>query len=795
MWKYSDLCQAFYISTSSGGLKSYTSQGEIAEFFIRLALSDDVARDVMPTNISTYNKWYYGTTGQSKSVWVAFRDEYEEESYASGIENELDENNLTEITKKLGVKGEDDNVDIHRLAVAIARQMAAFVCGRGEAENIISGVYHAGNYARSFDEYIEKSIQRYNVLKLIGGDVVPLKEFFVCNTIGEREKTFSDRKQIKCVCLEDPDMQSIRDIYKKRGYDNRITVLIGSGGCGKSLMLQHLFIQSAERYQETGVLPIFLELRHFKESDELIPFIVKSVCARDESFNETTASSLLMSGKCQLMLDGFDEIDPNDINSFLRKFDDFATKYDKVQIVITSRQSDYVTGINNRKNLYVWPFGSEQSLKLIDKILEYQGNVGARDEVIQYINNGFLKKDGVFSSHPLLLTYVTMKYQSFKRFNEEPSLFYKVTFEALLSGHDDNKKPYDRVFMSVDNAEQFSTVFKEFCALTYKDGMYKFNSSDFEKYFEMLRSHEKFENPHKLNIKNFRHDVTSTACMMYEKEYDLLYIDPGFQECLFAEYYAKADVEEVLELEKSLQSTSLAKLERFDALDMFFKSAELKFKFYLLLPFLEGIFAGDDNQKSFTKFLYTCFDEINVVNINETVQLHYMKHLGLNDVITVREENYTKTILLNYVLKLMGENPEFEFVLYAKEMDDASGKAKTIAPPDEVEETGIVIAQSTEVSGKKCLLIDCKPIDAYNYLRSEHLKGNMTDYIVDDNSDLVRFGSRLTIDGYYLLNEKEKYQDIVDNMIVHSKETYELFLRMKRYYKQLMIEKHRSGIN
>lgn len=37
----------------------------------------------------------------------------------------------------------------------------------------------------------------------------------------------------------------------------------------------------------------------------------------------------------------------------------------------------------------------KQSLELIDKILEYQGEAGARETVLEYINNGFLKKDGV----------------------------------------------------------------------------------------------------------------------------------------------------------------------------------------------------------------------------------------------------------------------------------------------------------------------------------------------------------------------------------------------------------------
>ena len=102
---------------------------------------------------------------------------------------------------------------------------------------------------------------------------------------------------------------------------------------------------------------------------------------------------------------------------------------------------------------------------------------------------------------------------------------------------------YGDVLFIKEYVDQFSTVFKEFCAITFKDGALQFDSTTFEAYFKQLKSHQTFENPYKMNVKNFKHDVCSTACMMYEKEYDIFYIDPGFQEFLFAEYYTQADLE------------------------------------------------------------------------------------------------------------------------------------------------------------------------------------------------------------------------------------------------------------
>jgi hypothetical protein len=448
--------------------------------------------------------------------------------------------------------------------------------------------------------------------------------------------------------------------------------------------------------------------------------------------------------------------------------------------------------LHNYIRLYVWPFDNNQSLKLIDKILKYQGQTDAKETVIEYINNGFLKKDGVFASHPLLLTYVTMKYPTYKRFHSDHLLFYKSTYEALLSGHDDNKKPYDRVFMSVDNADQFSKVFKEFCGITYKDGVLQLDSSLFEEYFSKLKSYKDFENPHKMNLTNFKHDACSTACMMYEKEYDIFYIDPGFQEYLFAEYYRCAEIEDIQELTASLMKTPYSKLLRFEALDMLSKSAELKFKTYVLMPFLDAICKGND-ETGFINFINTCFNEINVVNVDEVVKTVYLLESGANGLLYPQVENHPKTVLLNYVLKCIGVDYEFAYSLYAKDNVPEDGGIKKVSISEDTQVTGMLIGMNTEVSGENRLLIDCKPVDVYNYFNSEQSKGHSIGYYVGPDNHLIQFGSELTIDTYFISTEPEEYKDLMLNIIDNSKTTYDMFKRVKQFYKQLKIELHKNG--
>ena len=176
----------------------------------------------------------------------------------------VDETNLSVLFGNFGVDYIEDELNKDLFYRAIAQQFKAIIDGKGEAENIVSQVYTAGNINVDYMDYVDKAKERYNVMRLIGGDEVSLEDFFVCNTLGEKERVFAEKKQAKCLYLDDPDLLSIRKIYEKRGYDNLKTILIGSGGCGKSLMLQHLFLKAADEYSKSGVLPIFLELRHSK---------------------------------------------------------------------------------------------------------------------------------------------------------------------------------------------------------------------------------------------------------------------------------------------------------------------------------------------------------------------------------------------------------------------------------------------------------------------------------------------------------------------------------------------------
>lgn len=120
---------------------------------------------------------------------------------------------------------------------------------------------------------------------------------------------------------------------------------------------------------------------------------------------------------------------------------------------------------------------------------------------------------------------------------------------------------------------------------------------------------------------------------------------------------------------------------------------------------------------------------------------------------------------------------------------------KALQIPNDANVTGMVIGQATELQGEKCLLIDCKPMDVYTQFKKEHLSGEQNVYLVDENKELICFGSRLTVTGYDIASEPDEFVDLNSNVIENSDESYKMFLRLKEYHKRLQVEKFDSGIN
>ena len=763
----------FYIDGTDGIFRENKTANKIPQFISHTIITDKEIRKKLPDEFN-FHTWLKDGKGSPLRLWGDFARYYNEEVFSKALLNEIDDFRLEELCERVGVPASTSK---EILCVALAKQFEAIILGKGVAEDIIADIVaEAITYSR-FTPYIDAASRRYNVMKLINAEEVLLSDFFVCNTIGEKERVFDFGSPLfKGEKLEYPNVNAhtIRNMFIKRGYDNVKTLLIGSGGCGKSLMLQHLFLQSASEYAHTGVLPIFLELRNLTQNTDFVDYIIETVSDTVQDFGDTEALELFEQGTCQLFLDGFDEIDPTDMPSFLNKLNKFTDKYTNVQIIITSRINESTPGLKGFKKLYVWPFNTEQTYELVDKILKYKEQEHDKDSVMAYIESGVLKKNGIFASHPLLLTYVTLHYPDYRKYNDNPLQFYRNTYEALLSGHDNNKKPYDRVFMSVDNASQFSKVFREFCAITYRDAAFSFDSSTFEGYFEQLQAYKEFENPKKMNIENFKHDVCSTACMMYEKNDDLYYIDPVFQKFLFADYYSQAAPAITKELVDHLSKNRFTMYKDFEALDMFYKQTEEKVKVCLIRPYLDKIFKSGTEEDMFRRFIIHGFDQVYYSVLNTDVSDSYLVQLTF--MMTSITEPYN--IILSYILKILGLKMTFSYMY--------SGSEQVFR--DLISSVFLGLKTAYENT------IEIHPISKTEIMLPSFKETHeLSDYIESDG-DYLSFGHEYVISAYDLYTDPDKYKEPLKILMSVKCEFYTTFLRVKEYYEILKKEQFRNNM-
>ncbi len=781
--KYSDLCQAFYISSTEGVLNGYEAQAAISHALVDWAISSDEAYNKFPTSPSSFDKWYSGETKPTK-MWKFIKVEMDEVAYARILEEALNKKHAGKLAKNLGIKiSRGEQIDIPRLMRTVAKILYTLAEERGDAKNIDADeFYRSFEIKTDFTDYIDAKRKWYSVMKLLDWGEVSLEDYFVCNYIGDKLRVGFNKQKAKTTSgyIENATLDKIRNLYATRGVDNNRVLLLGSGGSGKTLMMQHLFLEALNRFSDTGVLPVFLELRNWVQSMSLNAFIAESLNVSETLFDENKVDDLLRSNKLQILFDGLDEVDPSDVDEFLKKLTAFTNKYQKVQVVIASRDCDAVKGVRLFKTLYVWPFDNDQSMELIVKILDKEGNPDAKDEILKYIEKGFIKKEGVFASHPMLLTFVAKNYPKFQRFYDNHLLFYQLAYKAILSGHDENKKPYSRVFVSVDNANDFTIVFREFCARTYVDGLKELELEQFKIYFSQLTSKDKFENTHKLDDKNFLQDACSTACMMYEENDKVIYIDPGFQEYLFAEYYLNADTETTEELGKQLIDKDPQLFDNLDAFNMFYDTEKKRFEYCILKPFLELIFKGQDEAGAFKNYLVHGYDQLTYTVMNTVAIEKYVGKTKYDYNVGILNFNEPRTILLKYLMEMLKIEPKTWF--FVTDFQEAA-IGETISP---------VYGQWEKSDGKK--VFSFSSYYTNEYMRRQFGVGNDIEYVMASSSEPAIMGNTYRIDTLDIADDPGAYDALTTAMKNEGCGAYESFLKVKSYYEQMVRAQRREGL-
>ena len=636
------------------------------------------------------------------------------------------------------------------------------------------------------DTYVLAAYEKYKWMRLPGEGEYPMEDFYVCNNLGTASAVYPLR--IKGNVIEQATLEKIRTFDKRA--EIWCALIIGACGFGKTLMLQHLFMEAVNKRKETGMFPVFAELRNFSsEHDSLLSFILETIQDYDENFSEEIFVSYLSKGRVQILLDGLDEMDPQETNHFQKELAKLRQRYPNNQVAISSRQCEAISGIRNCVHFYLHPLSEEQADELIDRLLVGTPAEGAKDIVKEFTKPGigYVMNSGFIATNPMLLTIIVRKYEQIRNFNGSKVKFYEMLYKALISGHDAEKQAYGRFFHSVSDGTEFTYLFREFCAISFLDGVFEFNDRSFEKYFNKLQEKKHLANPEKCKLSAFQKDVCATACMMYEQDSGIYYIDPGFQDYFFAEYfYQQDDADRNRTIGKTFCNGKIASIQNANVLNMFYEIADEKTEVYILLPYLEVIFKGKSDDEAFLRFLTYGYGKIRYLLLDRKKIDSFSKILSKKENIDlVPDVNFVNNITIEFMCNFLYLSHMLVIGSYDEVLQVDESTTHFITGFYEVVRDSEDAKKHTWLRMMKC---EIAYLDDNQYFQDlEFVPFPVTD---EQTGHAVVFGYVYEVTPLLLLDKPEQLQRFI--RVCKSCTVWKTYVKIREYYNSL-VEKQKAN--
>ncbi|MBR6014441.1 MAG: NACHT domain-containing protein, partial [Selenomonadaceae bacterium] len=389
-----------------------------------------------------------------------------------------------------------------------------------------------------YKNYLKKAYDKYSLLKTLLYSDYPRKfyDFYVCNDITQRVPIFRtgykrnyERHYYRSATAETLSQCS------------RFIILSGTGGLGKSMMLRHLLLDSINNYDETKRIPIFIPLKEYDENaDDLLRYVFEKFSALADGIKLPEFIQMLIDGEFLLLFDGLDEIGFDCMKKFERALEFFADQYSNNMFIISSRPFAPLgnfTAFNRFTVLRLMPFSKQKALELIDKLDFRSDEPSIKQNFRKELDAQLFFTHSEFIANPLLLTIMLMTYEQFAEIPSKMHVFYHEAYVALSQKHDASKGAYKRKFKTELTADIFADYLAEFCARTYIDDKFDLTETEFEKYFDTLKIHQKYET--RISMQDFLSDLTVALCLMYYESGKYHFVHRSFQEYFCAVFFSK----------------------------------------------------------------------------------------------------------------------------------------------------------------------------------------------------------------------------------------------------------------
>ncbi|WP_185968809.1 NACHT domain-containing NTPase [Carboxylicivirga sp. M1479] len=313
---------------------------------------------------------------------------------------------------------------------------------------------------------------------------------------------------------------------------NNKSVITGTAGAGKSILLKYLLIDALKEKKQ---VPVFIELRH-EDGTEMS--LMDSVSSNLECFGLNLGQKYIekafRTGQFILFLDGLDEVNSEKREQIVNELDEICKEYPLTSVLITSRPDGYLAELQNFTIYKTQPLSKDQSMLLVDKL--------PADELIKTkfvgdLESGLYEEHTSFLSNPLLLTIMLLTYGYSTEIPNKRTVFYNQAFEALFQRHDTMKGAYKRRRETSLDIQDFGKILSVFCIQTYDDGKVQFSKQEALKYLDKAKELINID----FDSDNYLNDLVQSVCIIVEDGLFLTFSHRSFQEYFTALFITNAD--------------------------------------------------------------------------------------------------------------------------------------------------------------------------------------------------------------------------------------------------------------
>ena len=315
-----------------------------------------------------------------------------------------------------------------------------------------------------------------------------------------------------------------------------------------------------------------------------------------------------------LLLDGYDEMSPENRSHFFEEIDVLCDKYPGNYVIVSSRYLEELFGWQRFSIYETQPLSLDKAVELVKKT-EYEKEI--KEKFITSLVEELYESNQSFASNPLLLNIMLLTFVDFATIPEKKHIFYANAYNTLCQKHDATKNGYSRELKCKLSSDDFEKVFSEFCFITYLGTESEFSKQELIACLETIHIESIQFDP-----TLFIQDLIESVCLMYVDGTQYVFSHRSFQEYFTAVY--------LLSMNDSDQKTAICFLldnMRNEAtsdsvFEMLWDMNQNRFEQNCIIPILEEVYSGlyyDSLSVTYKKLFPHFVKEILIGNIVEQI--------------------------------------------------------------------------------------------------------------------------------------------------------------------------------